>query len=46
VLNKLGDDFYEGIAIVDPKDKDKTCTRCRLESLCRINENGGFTYDE
>lgn len=46
VLNKLGDDFYQGIAIVDPKDKKNTCNRCRLQPLCRINEHGGFIHDE
>jgi ATP-dependent helicase/DNAse subunit B len=38
-LIKLSDDFYHGIAKVDPKDSDQTCTWCALQPLCRINED-------
>ena len=38
VLTKLGDDFYHGVAIVDPKDGDETCRQCHLQPLCRIYE--------
>ena len=37
-LEKLGTDFYEGIAYVDPKDGLQTCEHCKLKSLCRIYE--------
>ena len=38
VLTSLSDDFYAGIARVDPKDPAQTCTWCALKPLCRINE--------
>lgn len=38
VLTKLSDDFSQGIAKVDPKEKPQTCTWCALKPLCRINE--------
>ncbi|MBU0455831.1 MAG: PD-(D/E)XK nuclease family protein [Gammaproteobacteria bacterium] len=38
VLEKLANDFCEGQAAVDPKDKNKTCEYCHLHSLCRIDE--------
>lgn len=37
-LTKLSNDFYHGIAKVDPKNSDQTCMRCTLQPLCRINE--------
>jgi len=37
-LTQLSHDFYHGIASVDPKDPDDTCTWCALQPLCRINE--------
>lgn len=36
-LEKLSDEFYHGIAIVDPKD-ETTCTWCALTPFCRIHE--------
>lgn len=38
VLEKLSDDFYQGIAKVDPKEPTQTCTWCALKPFCRINE--------
>ena len=38
VLDQLGDDFREGRAAVDPKDRRKSCQYCALPTLCRINE--------
>ncbi|HLB42173.1 MAG TPA: PD-(D/E)XK nuclease family protein [Gammaproteobacteria bacterium] len=38
VLYKLSNDFYDGVAHVDPKNHQKTCRWCMLKSLCRINE--------
>ena len=37
-LTKLSDDFYNGVAKVDPKDPPKTCAYCEIKPLCRINE--------
>jgi len=36
-LTQLSDDFYHGIAQVDPKES-QTCVWCALKPLCRINE--------
>lgn len=41
VLTKLGNDFYSGIAHVDPKDPATTCLWCALKPLCRINDETG-----
>ncbi len=38
VLSKLGDDFLQGIATVDPKNGNETCRLCHLSLLCRIRE--------
>jgi ATP-dependent helicase/nuclease subunit B len=37
-LTQLSDHFYHGVALVDPKDGEQTCTWCALKPLCRINE--------
>lgn len=37
-LETLSDQFYEGIATVDPKDSIETCQYCELKALCRIHE--------
>lgn len=37
-LEKLGTDFYQGIAKVDPKDGLQTCKHCQLKPFCRIHE--------
>lgn len=38
ILLKLSDDFYNGVATVDPKNPPETCQYCQLKPLCRINE--------
>lgn len=37
-LEKLADEYYQGNAVVDPKDGEITCQYCELQALCRINE--------
>ena len=37
-LLQLSDDFTSGHAIIDPKNKQKTCAQCALKSLCRIQD--------
>ena len=37
-LEKIGNDFYQGHAEVDPKNSDETCQYCNLQALCRIYE--------
>lgn len=37
-LVKLGNDFYQGKATVDPKDSNQTCRLCGLQPLCRVHE--------
>jgi ATP-dependent helicase/nuclease subunit B len=37
ILEKLSDDFHQGIAETNPK-KEQTCEQCGLQSLCRIYE--------
>ncbi len=38
-LEKLGTEFCNGYAQVDPKDPVETCAYCGLQSLCRINDS-------
>lgn len=38
VLEKLADDFSQGVATVDPKKQEETCSLCNLQPLCRIHE--------
>lgn len=37
-LERLGKEFYEGNATVDPKYGDQTCRHCDLQLLCRIKD--------
>jgi probable DNA repair protein len=37
-IERLSRDFIEGRADVDPRDPPKTCERCGLHALCRIQE--------
>lgn len=37
-FQQLANDFHMGIAKVNPKDGEKTCTFCALKSLCRFRE--------
>lgn len=39
VTTRLANDFYNGNAIVDPKNPADTCKFCKLQTLCRIYEN-------
>jgi len=39
LIERLGADFMSGRADVNPKDPVKTCERCHLHAVCRINEN-------
>jgi probable DNA repair protein len=43
---QLAKDFLSGKAEVDPRDPAKTCTRCELQSLCRIQERDSQLEDE
>lgn len=38
-IEKLALDFLSGRAVTDPRDYPKTCERCGLQVLCRIQEN-------
>lgn len=37
-VDRLADDFVNGVTLVDPVNDRSTCTFCGLESLCRIDE--------
>jgi ATP-dependent helicase/nuclease subunit B len=37
-IERLAEDFIAGRAEVDPRDYPKTCERCGLQSVCRIQE--------
>jgi probable DNA repair protein len=38
-IEQLAEDFLNGRAAVDPRDYPKTCERCGLQTLCRIQEH-------
>ena len=38
-IEQLAKDFLAGHAEVDPRDYPKTCERCGLQTLCRVDEN-------
>jgi ATP-dependent helicase/nuclease subunit B len=38
-IEQLALDFLSGRAVVDPRDYPDTCQFCRLQALCRIQEN-------
>jgi hypothetical protein len=40
-IEQLARDFIAGRAEVDPRDYPKTCARCGLQTLCRIQEQHG-----
>jgi ATP-dependent helicase/nuclease subunit B len=40
-IEQLARDFLAGRADVNPQDPVKTCERCGLQTLCRINERPG-----
>ena len=37
-IERLAEEFVQGRAEVDPRDYPKTCERCGLQSVCRIQE--------
>jgi ATP-dependent helicase/DNAse subunit B len=37
-IEELARDFVEGRSDVNPRDYPKTCVRCRLQTICRIQE--------
>jgi probable DNA repair protein len=37
-IHQLANDFLSGRAVVDPREYPKTCERCDLHALCRIQE--------
>jgi probable DNA repair protein len=45
-IEQLAKDFLDGRAEVDPRDLPKTCERCGLQTLCRIQERGIQLEDE
>ncbi len=46
-IEKLGREFLSGRADVDPRDPPKTCERCGLHALCRIQEREpAFSEDD
>jgi probable DNA repair protein len=38
-IEQLAKDFLAGCAEVDPRDYPKTCERCGLQTLCRVEES-------
>lgn len=45
-IENLALDFLSGCAVVDPRDYPGTCTFCRLQGLCRVQENQPRSADE
>jgi probable DNA repair protein len=45
-IEQLAKDFLAGHAEVDPREYPKTCERCGLQSLCRIQEHRIALADE
>ncbi|WP_420236348.1 PD-(D/E)XK nuclease family protein [Telmatobacter bradus] len=45
-IEKLAEEFLSGRASVQPLDPDKTCERCDLQTLCRIEENRDLLREE
>jgi probable DNA repair protein len=45
-IENLARDFLAGRAEADPRDYPKTCDRCGLQALCRIQENPPKAEDE
>jgi len=45
-IHQLTEDFLNGKAEVDPREYPKTCERCDLQSLCRIQEHQVQFEDE
>ena len=45
-IEQLAKDFLAGRAEVDPREYPKTCERCGLQTLCRIQESQALLEDE
>jgi probable DNA repair protein len=45
-IEQLAMDFLAGRAEVNPREYPKTCERCGLQTLCRIQEHQAITDDE
>jgi len=45
-IEQLATDFVAGRAEVDPREYPKTCERCGLQTLCRVQENKAIESDE
>jgi probable DNA repair protein len=45
-IEQLAEDFIAGRAEVDPRKAPKTCERCGLQTLCRIQENAALLAEE
>jgi probable DNA repair protein len=45
-IEQLANDFLAGKADVDPRETPKTCERCGLQTLCRIQEREAQLEDE
>jgi probable DNA repair protein len=45
-IEEMARDFVAGRAAVDPRDYPRTCERCGLQALCRIQENPPQGDDE
>lgn len=41
-LERLADEFVQGVARVDPKKDETTCRSCSFSSLCRVYEQRGI----
>jgi ATP-dependent helicase/DNAse subunit B len=42
-IEQLANDFLAGRADVDPREYPKTCERCGLQTLCRVQEHQSLT---
>lgn len=45
-IDRLAQDFVEGRADVDPRERPRTCERCGLQSVCRILESDDLLLSE
>jgi ATP-dependent helicase/DNAse subunit B len=45
-IEQLAKDFLAGRAEVNPREYPKTCERCGLQTLCRIQESQALLEDE
>jgi ATP-dependent helicase/nuclease subunit B len=45
-IEQLARDFLAGRAEVDPREPPKTCERCGLQTICRIQELASVTSDD